>query len=46
MMLYKNTKAMVLSLDGDMDFFDNISGILPGHTLAPFVFIICLDYVL
>ena len=32
MMLYKNTKAIVLSLDGDTDFFDIVSGFLQGDT--------------
>ena len=35
MMLYKNTKAMVLSPDGDTDLFDIVAGVLPGDTLTP-----------
>ena len=46
MMLYKNTKSMVRSPDGDTDFFDICVGVLQGDTLAPFLFILCLDYVL
>ena len=46
MMLYKNTKAKVKSPDGDTETFDIIAGVLQGDTLAPFLFIICLDYVL
>ena len=46
MMLYKNTKAMVNSLDGDTDFFNIVAEFLHGNTLAPYLFIICLDYVL
>ena len=46
MMLYKNTKAVVHSPDGDTDPFDIVAGVLPGDTLAPYVFIICQDYVL
>jgi exonuclease III len=46
MMLYKNTHAKVRSPDGDTDFFDIIAGVLQGDTLAPFLFIVCLDYVL
>ena len=46
MMLYKNTRSMVHSPDGDTDFFDITTGVLQGDTLAPFLFIICLDYVL
>ena len=43
-MLYKNTK--VRSPDVDTDYFDIVPGMLQGDTLAPYLFIICLDYVL
>ena len=46
MMLYKNTKVKVRSADGDTDYFNIVAGVLPGDTLAPFLFIICLDYML
>ena len=46
MMLYRNTKVKVLSPDGDTDYFDIVAGVLQGDALAPFLFIICLDYVL
>ena len=46
MMLYKNTTSMVRSPDGDTDFFEILAGVLQGDTLAPFLFIICLDYAL
>ena len=46
MMLYQNTTAKVQSPDGDTDPFDILAGVLQGDTLAPFIFIICLDYVL
>ncbi len=46
MVLYKNTKSLVRSPDGDTDFFDILAGVLQGDTLAPFLFIITLDYVL
>ena len=39
-MLYRNTNVKVCSPDGDTDYFD----IVAGDTLAPFIFIICLDY--
>ena len=45
-MLYRNTKVKVLPPDGDTDYFDIVSGVLKGDTLAPYSFIICLDYVL
>ena len=46
MMLYKNTRAKVRSPDGDTDFFDILAGVLQGDTLAPFLFVVCLDDVL
>ena len=36
----------VRSLDGDTDYFDIVAGELQGDTLASYLFIICLDYVL
>ena len=45
-MLYKNTKVKVCSPDGDADYFDIVRSVLQGDTLAPYLFIICLDYVL
>ena len=36
----------VHSLDRDTDFFDIVASVLQGDTLAPHLFIICLDYVL
>ena len=44
--LYRNTKGKVRSPDGDTEYFDIVSGVLQGDTLAPYLFIICLDYVL
>ena len=46
MMLYKNPKVKVCSLDGDTDYFDIVAGVLQGDTLAPYLIVICLDYVL
>ena len=44
--LYRNTKVNVRSPDGDTEYFDIVAGVLQGDTLAPYLFIICLDYVL
>ena len=44
--IYKNTQAFVRYPDGDTEFFDIIAGVLQGDTLAPYLFIIVLDYVL
>ena len=38
MVLYKNTKAMVGSPDGDTDFLDIVTGILQGDILAPYLY--------
>ena len=46
MMLYKNTKVKVCLPDGDTDYFNIVAGVLQGDTLASYLFIICLDYVL
>ena len=44
MILYRNTKVKVCSLDGDTDYFDLVAGGLQGDTVAPYLFIICLDF--
>ena len=46
MILYKNMKAVVGLPDGNTNFFDIIAGVLLGNTFAPYLFIICQDYVL
>ena len=46
MILYRNIKVKVRSPDGDTEYFDIVAGVLQGDTLAPYLFIICLDYVL
>ena len=46
MMLYRNMKIKVCSPDRDTDFFDIVAGVLQEDKLAPYLFIICQDYVL
>ena len=46
MMLYRNTKVKVRSPDRDTDYFNIVAGVLKGDTLSPYLFIICLDYML
>ena len=46
MILYRNTKMKVRSPDGDTDYFDIVARVLQGDTLAPYILITCLDYVL
>ena len=39
-------KVKVRSPDGDTDYFDIEAGVQEGDALAPYLFIICLDYML
>ena len=45
-MLYRSTKVKVSSSDGNTDYFNIVAGVLQRDILAPYLFIICLDYVL
>ena len=36
----------IRSPDGHTEYFDIVAGVLQGDTLVPYLFIICLDYVL
>ena len=45
-LLYTNNSASVLSPDGETKPFDIKAGILQGDTLAPFLFIMVVDYIL
>ena len=44
--LYKNTRARVLTPDGETNLFEIRAGVLHGDTLAPYLFVIVLDYVM
>ena len=44
--MYEDTSAVVITPDGETDAFDINTGVLQGDPLAPFLFIICLDYAL
>ena len=46
MILYRNIKVKVRSPDGNTNYFDIVAGVLQGDTLAPYLFIICLNDVL
>ena len=46
MMVYRNTKVKARFPGGGTDYLDIVAGVLQGNTLAPYLFIICLDYVL
>ena len=44
--LYSNTCSSVLTPDCETEQFDVLTGILQGDTLAPFLFIIFVDYIM
>ena len=44
-MLYKNKKEMGSSHDDDIDIIEIVTGVFEGHILAPYLFMICLDYI-
>ena len=44
--VYENNLATVWTQEGENDFFKVITGVLQGDPLAPFLFIIVLDFVL
>ena len=44
--LYTNTSSTIMTPDGETEPIDIMAGILQGDTLAPFLFIMVLDYVL
>ena len=44
--MYTGTRAKVVTEDGDSDEFEITAGVLQGDTLAPFRFVITLDYAL
>ena len=44
--LYTNTTSTIMTPDGETEPIDIMAGILQGDTLAPFLFIVVLDYVL
>ena len=43
-LMYKGTRAKVLSPDGESKLFDILAGVLQGDTLAPYLFAIVIDY--
>jgi hypothetical protein len=46
MAMHQNTTAAVMTPDGPSDLFSTSSGVLQGDTLAPFLFVLVLDWVL
>ena len=46
MQFYIGTSAVVATAHGNTEYFSTTSGVLQGDSLAPFLFITLLDYVL
>ena len=46
MAMYSDTRAAVVTPDGLSDPFSSTSGVLQGDTLAPFLFVVVLDWVI
>ena len=46
MLLYINIRFIVRSTDEETPFIDITTGVLKGDTLATFLLIVCLDYIL
>ena len=44
--LYTNSHSKIMTSDGETEPFETLAGILQGDTLAPFLFIIVVDYIL
>ena len=44
--LFKGTTASILTLDGETNPFQTSSGVLQGDTLAPYIFVIAIDWVI
>ena len=44
--MYAGSRAKVVTPDGNSEEFDILAGVLQGDTLAPYLFVIILDYVL
>ena len=44
--MYENTSALVMTTEGNTDVFPIDTGSLQGDPLAPFLFVICLGYVI
>ena len=42
--MYADTKPKVIIPDGETELFEITAGVLQGDTLAPFLFIIVLDF--
>ena len=44
--LYEDTTAKVITPDGEMETFNILAGVLQGVTLATYLFVIVIDYIM
>ena len=44
--IYTGTKAKVVTADGITEIFDILAGVLQGDTLALYLFIVVIDYIM
>ena len=44
--MYKDTTAKVITPDGETETFNILAGVLQGDTLAPYLFVVVIDYVM
>ena len=44
--LYEGTRAKVLSPNSETQYFEILGSVLPGDTLAPYLFTIVIDYIM
>ena len=44
--IYEDTTSKVITPDGETETFNILAGVLQGDTLAPYLFVIVIDYVM
>ena len=44
--MYEDTSAKVITPDGEKETFIILAGVLQGDTLAPYLFVIVIDYIM
>ena len=44
--MYEDTTSNVITFDGETETFNILAGVLQGDTLAPYLFVIVIDYVM
>ena len=44
--MYEDNTAMVITPDGEIETFNILAGVLQGDTLAQYLFVIVIDYVM